>query len=252
MRPNLLFMKKIICLLTLGLSLSTIAFAQDTKTETVTETSKSSIVKPSRDFLMFQITYDNWAQTPDNVKIGGIGRGFNIYLAYDFPLKKSNFSFAAGIGISTSNIYFNNQVAVLNSSSESIVFNNVDTTVIGGKRDNFYKKSKLSTAYVEAPFELRFFGNKINRNRGFKAAIGMKVGLLVGAHSKVRESLYGPVITEKVNSTNYLQSWRFTPNARIGWGNFALSASYSISSLFKAGSGPVVYPYSIGLTITGL
>lgn len=241
-------MKKIFSLLALALSISTITFAQDTKTETT----KNNVVKPSRDFLMFQVTYDNWANTPDHIKIGGVGRGFNIYLAYDFPLAKSNFSFAAGLGVSTSNIYFKDQIAVLNAYSDTIIFRDVDTDSIGGKRDNFYKKSKLSTAYIEAPFELRFFGNKENRNRGFKAAVGMKVGLLVGAHSKVRHTLYGPVINEKVNSNNYLQSWRFTPNARIGWGNFALYGSYSISSLFKAGSGPEVYPFSIGISITGL
>lgn len=241
-------MKKIFSLLTLGLCLSTITFAQDTKTEST----KSNIVKPSRDFIMFQVTYDNWANSPDYIKIGGVGRGFNMYLAYDFPLAKSNFSFAAGVGISTSNIYFKDQIAVINSYSDTVFFKDVDTTMIGGKKENFYKSSKLSTAYIEAPFELRFFGNKENRNRGFKAAVGMKVGLLVGAHSKVRHSLYGPVVTEKLNSTTHLQSWRFTPNARIGWGNFALYGSYSISSLFKAGSGPEIYPYSIGISITGL
>jgi len=238
-------MKKIFGLLTLALSFSSIVFAQDTKTETP----KSNIVKPSRDFVMFQLTYDNWAKTPDYINIGGVGRGFNMYLAYDFPIAKSNFSFAAGIGVSTSNIYFKNQIPVLNASSDTMIFRSLDSLEIAGKD---YKKAKLSYTYLEAPFELRFFGNKENRNRGFKMAVGMKVGLLIGAHSKVRQSLAGPVITEKVNSTRYLESWRFTPNARIGWGNFSLYGSYSLGSLFKAGAGPAVYPYSIGICITGL
>ena len=45
---------------------------------------------------------------PDSVATTGFGRGFNGYICYDFPLGKSNFSFAAGIGIGTSNIYLNN------------------------------------------------------------------------------------------------------------------------------------------------
>ncbi|MFT4061644.1 MAG: outer membrane beta-barrel protein [Edaphocola sp.] len=202
------------------------------------------IIKPSRDFVMVQLTYENWAGTLDDIKIGGIGRGFNAYICYDFPISKSNFSFAAGIGVGTSNIYFDDQVAEMNTSSSSIDFKDVD--------DTYYKKSKLATAYLEAPFELRFFGDNENRNRGFKAAVGVRVGMLVDAHSKVKHSLYGPTIVEKVSTKRYVQGWRFAPTARIGWGNFSLFGSYNVTQLFNSGEGPSVYPYSIGLCVTGL
>lgn len=235
-------MKKFIGILTLALAISSVAMAQE-KEET-----KKKVVKPSRDFLMIQLTYENWKGTPDNVKIGGIGRGFNAYLCYDFPISKSNFSFAAGIGVGNSNIYFDDQLAVLNSNSGSIKFQNVDTAA---NVDN-YKKSKLSMTYLEAPFELRFFGDKENRNRGFKAAIGMRVGLLIAAHSKNKNTLSGPAVVEKVNTKRYMQTWRFAPTARIGWGNFSVYGSYNLSPLFNNGEGPEVYPYSIGISITGL
>lgn len=238
-------MKKIIGMLGLALAFSTMTQAQDNASGT--KEPKKNIAKPSRDFVMFQITYENWANTPDNVKIGGIGRGFNAYLCYDFPISKSNFSFAAGIGIANSNIYFDNQRAVMNTSSSSITFQNVDTAGV----DN-YKKNKLATSYLEAPFELRFYGNKANRNRGFKAAIGMRVGILVGAHSKDKHNTTGTMIVEKTNTKRYMETWRFAPTARIGWGNFSLYGSYNLSRLFKNGAGPEVYPYSIGLCITGL
>jgi hypothetical protein len=236
-------MKRIIGMLTLALAFSSVVKAQDSEAEP-----KRKIVKPSRDFVMFQITYENWAKTPDSVKIGGIGRGFNAYLCYDFPISKSNFSFAAGIGVGTSNIYFDNQLPVLNSSASAIRFQNVDTTA----NTDLYKKSKLSMAYLEAPFELRFFANKENRNRGFKMAVGMRVGVLLGAHSKNKNTVPGVSITEKVNTKRYMQSWRFAPTARIGWGNFSVYGSYNLSPLFNNGQGPEVYPYSIGICITGL
>lgn len=238
-------MKKIAGMLAFVMAFSSVVKAQDGTDNNSAE--KKSKIKPSRDFVMFQITYDNWAQTPDNVKIGGIGRGFNAYLCYDFPISKSNFSFAAGIGVGTNNIYFDNQRLIMNTSASGVVFQNVDTNGV----DN-YKKSKLNTAYIEAPFELRFFGNKENRNRGFKMAIGMKVGLLMGAHTKDKHTLAGPAIVEKVNTKRYIETWRFAPTARIGWGNFSLYGSYSLSRLFKSGAGPEVYPYSIGISITGL
>ncbi len=209
---------------------------------------KDKIVKPSRDFVMLQFTYDNWNGTPDDVKIGGIGRGFNAYLCYDFPISKSNFSFAAGLGVSSNNVYFKDQLAVMNTNSSAIIFQNVDTIA---NTDN-YKKSKLSTTYLEAPFELRFFANKTNRNRGFKAAVGMKVGLLVNAHSKNKNSVSGTNIVEKTVTKRYVQTWRFAPTVRIGWGNFSAYGSYNLSPLFNSGQGPEVFPYSVGICITGL
>ena len=238
-------MKKVFGILALVVTTSFISNAQETKTET---SKVSNVVKPSRDYFMLQLTYENWNGTPDDVKIGGIGRGFNAYLCYDFPISKSNFSFAAGIGIGTSNIYFNDQLAVMNTSATSITFRNVDTAA---GVDN-YKKSKLNTVYLEAPFELRLFGNKENRNRGFKAAIGMKVGVLLGAHSKNKNTLSGASIVEKVNTKRYIQTWRFAPTARIGWGNFSVYGSYNLSPLFNSGQGPEVFPYSVGICISGL
>lgn len=236
-------MKKIIGMLTLALAFSSLTQAQESNSEP----EKKKIVKPSRDFVMFMITYDNWNNAPDNVKIGGIGRGFNAYLCYDFPISKSNFSFAAGIGISSNNIYFDNQKLIMNTGASNVVFKNVDTAGV-----DEYKKNKLNTTYLEAPFELRFFGNKENRNRGFKAAIGMRVGMLVGAHTKDKRVVGGESLVEKVNTKRYIQTWRFAPTARIGWGNFSLYGSYNLSPLFNNGQGPEVYPYSVGICITGL
>ncbi len=235
-------MKKFIGMLMLAATITSGVRAQET------EETKKKVVKPSRDFVMIQLSYENWSGTPDNVKIGGIGRGFGAFLCYDFPISKSNFSFAAGIGISNSNIYFDNQLAILNSNSSSIRFQNVDTAT----GQDLYKKSKLSTTYLEAPFELRFFANKENRNRGFKAAIGMHVGLLVGAHSKNKNTVSGPSVVEKVNSKRYMQTWKFAPTARIGWGNFSVFGSYNLSPTFNNGEGPEVFPYAVGITITGL
>jgi len=235
-------MKKIIGMLALALAFMSTAHAQD---ETPAPAKK--VIKPSRDFVMFQLTYENWYNSPDSVKIGGIGRGFNAYLCYDFPIAKSNFSFAAGLGVGTSNIYFDNQLLDINTTSGVAAFRNVDS---GGV--NVYKKSKLTTAYLEAPFEFRFFGDKYNRNRGVKVAIGARVGMLINAHTKNKNSLSGSLVTEKVSSRDFFQTWRIAPTFRIGWGNFSLYGSMNITQLFNSGQGPEVYPYSIGICVTGL
>ncbi len=206
----------------------------------------SEITKPSRDFVMLQFTYEGWSKAPDSVKTGGIGRGFNAYLCYDFPIQKSHFSFAAGIGVGTSNIYFNDQEIRLTdtgSAAEQVRF---------ALESKDYSRYKLATAYIEAPFELRYFGNNTNRNKGFKAAIGMRAGTLVDGHTKGVRTVEGTKVVEKVDTKRYLDKWRFSATARVGWGNFTLFGSYNLNTLFKDGSGPGIVPYSVGLCITGL
>lgn len=209
-------------------------------------TVKSEVEKPSRDIIMIQLTYEGWNQDDDSIKTGGLGRGVNTYLNYDFPIKKSNFSFSAGIGIGVSNIYLKDQMVSV-----------LDTGVAGQRirfipEDQDYKKYKITTAYAEAPFELRYFGNKDNRNKGFKAAIGMRAGLLVGAKAKANSSVDGNKVVEKLNTRRYFEKWRVGATARIGWGNFSLFGAYNLNNVFRDDAGPKATSYSIGLCISGL
>lgn len=214
--------------------------------ETDNKNSTPEKAKPARDAVMLQFSYDAWTDVPDSINTGGFGRGFNAYLLYDFPIQNSHFSFAAGIGIGTSNIYFKDQTVSFTDTGA------LGTMVHFNPETYDYKKSKLTTAYAEAPFELRYFGNKLDRNKGFKAAIGLKAGALVGAHTKTKRTVEGSTVVEKVNTKRFLETWRVGATARIGWGNFTLFGTYQLNSVFKEGSGPQVTPYSVGLTISGL
>ena len=214
------------------------AFAQDDVAP------KSQVEKPAADNLLLMASYEGWHK-PDSIHTGGVGRGFNGYLTYDFPFKKSNFSFATGIGIGVSNIYLSGQeINVRDTSSTSAA------TFVTATKD--YKKYKLTTAYLEAPFELRYFANKANRNKGFKASIGLRAGLLVGAHTKDKVSVGGTNIVEKTDSRRYMSSWRFSGMARIGWGYFSIFATYNLNNLYKEDEGPAITPYSFGICLSGL
>lgn len=200
------------------------------------------VEKPARDFVMLQVAYEGW-RAPDSVKTTGFGRAFNAYICYDFPFSpKSNFSFAAGIGIGSSNVYLDDQEIVLTDTVAKQALFITET-------DN-YKKYKLTTAYLEAPFELRFYGNRLNRNKGFKAAAGLRVGTLVGAHTKSKDS--DTKIVQKINTKNFLESWRFATTLRLGWGNFSVFGAYNLTDLYKENQGPKITPYQVGLCITGL
>ena len=240
-------MRRFLALLVVLLSFSSLLLAQNTVQATVSSDAlPHPIVKPSRDFLMVDIVYNNWLTKPDSVKTKTVGYGFNVFLCYDFPIKKTKLSFAAGLGINASVNYLDQQVIA-----------NRDTGILGSQvrfipDSNHYKRYKFATTYLTAPFELRYFSNSQNRNRGFKAAIGMQIGTLLGGHTKGLRSVDGTNIKEKVDTKRYLSPWSFAATARVGWGNFSLFGSYNLTNVFKENAGPPITPMSVGICITGL
>jgi hypothetical protein len=204
--------------------------------------SNTTSEKPASDFLMIQLGVDGWAGKPDSLRTTGIGRALNIYVCKNYPLKNSKLSFAVGAGIGSSNIFLDNQ---------EVRFSDTSFVKFAGESKN-YSKYKLTTAYFEAPFELRYFQNNVNKNKGFKAAVGLRIGTLLQAHTKGVYSSSGTKTTDKVVSKRFLDTWRFAATARVGYGNFSLYMAYNLNTLFKAGFGPDVTPYSVGLCISGL
>ena len=237
-------MRKILVLLTFLLIPSSILLAQDAGEKVNANAAPPPIIKPARDFLMVQLTYNNWIKKPDSVKTKTFNYGFNGFLCYDFPIKKSKLSFATGVGVSVSVVYLNQMVI----SDTGIVL--AAARFLPDTKE--YKRYKFVTTYFSAPFELRYFGNSFNRNKGFKAAIGMEVGTLLGAHTKGLYSIGGTNVKDKTDTKRFLSPWNFAATARVGWGNFSVFASYNLSNVFKDAAGPPITPASVGICLTGL
>ncbi len=204
--------------------------------------------KPSKDYLLLQVGFNTW-NLPAGSKIDLSQRGHDLgaYLCYDFPLARKNFSFALGAGIGSGNIYLHNQSISLADTSRANLYANFVT-------DTSYKRFKLSLNYLEFPLEFRYFGNNDNRNRGFKFAIGAKVGTLLNAHTKGFTATNIGNFREKENNRRFFETWRIVPMARIGWGNFSIYGSYQVNELFKPVNiqGVGVKPISFGISIGGL
>ena len=93
--------------------------------------------------------------------------------------------------------------------------------------------------------------NKENKNTGFKAAIGLKVGAVISAHTKSKQTVSNKPVVEKVSTKRYIESYRYAATARIGYGNFSIYGQYVINNLFKVASGPEnVKPLQVGICIT--
>ena len=221
-----------------ALSLGMFAFIAVSKAQSTT-----SVIKHSHDFLMVQVSYDSWMGAPDSIKTGGLSRGFNIAFMYDFQFKPgSKLSIAPGLGISSSNIFFKNQAVAIGELSPTLQF----------PADSSFKHYKLSTNFLEIPVELRYRQYPNNANKGFKAGLGLKFGTLLNAHTKGKKILSGGKQTEKVSDKRYFQTWRAAATARIGYGNFSVFTTYSLTPLLKQSAGPSINSFSIGLCLSGL
>jgi hypothetical protein len=223
-------------------------FAQDSTTIRIKATPRKSL---PNDHLMIQLGTTSWSGKPDSINTGGLPRTFNAYVMLDFPFKTNpKLSVAIGPGIATDNMYFKNTIIGIKDPTTTIRFRNVaDTT--------HFKKYKLSTAFLEAPVELRFSSNPEDNGKSIKVAIGAKVGTLLSAWTKGsgQENSAGNLINTaivKEKSKQFFNTTRLSLTGRIGVGHFSLFGSYAITPLFREGFGPKVQPVSIGLTLSGL
>ncbi len=224
-------------------------FAQDNPS-TPKKKNKVDLSNRTNDHFLLQLGYTKWAGIPDTINTKGLSKSINAYFMFDYPFKTNpKLSIGLGAGIATDHILFSKTYVGIKDNTPSIRFTNQADT-------NHFKKTKLATAYLEAPLEFRFSADPMT-GKGFKAAIGIKVGTLINAHT--RNSKFENKANSMINdyvmkeaSKRFLNKNRISVMGRIGYGHFTLYGSYQVTQLFQDGLGPVVKPYSIGLTLSGL
>jgi hypothetical protein len=214
--------------------------------------SKINLTKRSADHFMFQLGYDNWAGAPDSIHIQGFNRSANFYVMFDFPFKTDpRLSIGAGLGIGSSNIFFHQQtVLVAAVGAGSLGFPSEE----GGEH---WKKYKLVTTYLEAPVELRFSLDPEHMDDSWKFAVGVKVGLMLSAYTKAKDRQNAANQTiggyiEKESSKQFFNTPRLAGTARISKGVIGVFGQISATTLIKSSAGPSVFPFSFGLTLSGL
>jgi hypothetical protein len=251
-------MKKIFALI-LTLCIVQITFAQEASTKKTTKANSSVSDFPKKmrraqpaDHFLIQFGSDSWMNKSDSARTDG-GKHFNFYLMTDKPFKTNpKFSVAYGVGIGSSNIYFNKTYVDIKSNASRLPFTNVEAT-------NHFAKFKVTEIFLELPVEVRYTFNPNNYGKSWKIALGAKVGTLLKAYTKGKDlqdktgaSIYGPTYIEKEYSKKFFNGTRLSVTGRIGYGNFSISGAYTLTPVLKAGFGPEMNTMSLGLTISGL
>ncbi len=240
-------MKKIIFIFLMAF-ISFASFAQTNK-----DWKKAAIEKPG-DHILLQLTSDNWSGVPDSISshMKGLSRGLGISIMMSKPFKTDpHWSIAFGLGINGSSIFFDKMKVDIGATGTVLPFKNLDSA------DRF-KKYKLVTVFAEVPVELRYSFNPEKESKCWKAALGLKIGTMLNAHTKGKTLVNssGTTInsyTLKESKKSFFNSTRIVATARVGMGNFSLVGTYQLSAFLKDGAGPAdIRPYQIGLCISGL
>jgi hypothetical protein len=240
-----LFMKKIF-LASFYCCLYLLSAAQQTKDW------KKETLERAGDHFMISLTADRWGGAPDSIssRIRSTSRGLSIAFMLDKPFKTNpHWSVAGGLGISGSSIFLKKMSADIKSTGGTLIFKNLDSA-------DHFKKYKLVTVFAEIPLELRYVFTP-EKTTSWKAALGLKIGTLINAHTKgktLQNSSDNTInaYTLKESKKTFFNGTRFAATARIGYGNFSLTGAYQLNTLIKDGAGPQVRPYQIGLCISGL
>lgn len=228
-------MKKNFLLLIL-ISISFCSFSQNFEKNT----EKIKKIYVGNDFFV-----DYWINAPDGMDISYFSRGSNVFALYNFPIKKSNFIFAIGAGLSSHNIYSNSYPGV--SDEGKMIFNKISDIAVDEKDD--YKLNKLNVTYLDFPLDIR-----LNTKKGFRYSIGIKGSLRLSDHTKYKgddfKSGSNSTIKIKEFNINGISKNRIGITARFGYKWINFYAFYSITKLFDTDLGPEMYPVSIGISIT--
>lgn len=211
---------------------------------------KYNLSNRANDHFLLQLGYTKWLDAPDSIQTRGFSRSMNAYFMLDIPFKATQrLSAAAGLGVGSDHIFLDNEaVADVRGKTTTMRFYGIDTV------SNTIKKSKVATAYLEVPVELRYVTKPDQSDKSFKAALGLKVGTMIkgGTRTRLTDPTSAPNYLLKQSSKNYFNTTRIVGTARIGYGHFTLFGTYQFTGLLKTGAGPQLKPFTVGLSFGGL
>ncbi|MDA3906502.1 MAG: outer membrane beta-barrel protein [Bacteroidales bacterium] len=228
-------MKKIILLFALGL-FSISSFAQTVSESTVNRIS-----------LGYDVYTSLWLDMPLGVDSRTINQGVNVFAMYNHDLNDKGLSVAAGLGISSENLFLSSSHYVANTHPT------IETDVVSFEtlpEGITFARNKMNFTYFDIPLELR-----LKTSGDVKFGLGFKFGILMDSKTFYKGdamddngTYLGYVAIEKDKKINQLEVYRFGVQLRVGYKWVQAFGYYSLNKVFIADKGPQMYPIHVGIT----
>jgi hypothetical protein len=173
--------------------------------------------------------------------VKSIDLGLNLY-EKNFHLYKNYVNLITGIGFDFNHYSFRNPVT-LNPDSDYITAS-TDSNIS-------YSRNRLNVSYVQVPLMVMFNTNSDHPKRGFHIGAGVIGGYDIHSVTKQAFSIDGYNYSVKKRDDYNLNPFRLSATVRAGFSGFNLFATYALTSLFEDGKGPQLYPFTVGISLTG-
>ncbi len=160
------------------------------------------------------------------------------FMEFNYNIIKEKVGITTGLGLSIMNYRLGDEVRLTGDSVA--IFSNPDAL-------SNTIRSKLTVSYLTLPLMFELQSNNGNNSNSFHFGIGVFGGVKVGSHSKIVTN-DGGKDNFKSQDDFHLNPFRYGAMVRLGWNSVNLFAQYSISEMFQAGEGPVVYPMEFGFS----
>ncbi|MGW8122996.1 outer membrane beta-barrel protein [Roseivirga echinicomitans] len=179
----------------------------------------------------------------------------NVIYYYDLPIGDNGFTFTPGIGLGMERFTLKDNktltTTVNNANIRSVAVSDLATVY---PQANGFNQSKLGLNYLDIPLEFRYYMSKDNMSRGFRAAIGAKVGILYSSFTKVKfEDRAADQRMIKDRQGLGLERFRYGIQARVGFAGFSLFGYYELSNKFDIApaGGADTQGLSFGISLAG-
>lgn len=206
--------------------------------------------------LVIDIGLNSWKSAPDRIDLKTFqSKTVNIIYYYDLPIGDKGFTFTPGFGLGLEKYSFGNDTTLVSS-----VNNNQVRTVSAVSLSSVYPqatsfdKSKLGLNYLDIPLEFRYYTSRNNMNRGFRVALGAKVGVLYSSFTKTKfEDAATDRRMVKDRQDLGFARFRYGIQSRIGFGGFSFFGYYELSDKFDnpPTGGANTQTLTIGISLTG-
>ena len=193
-------------------------------------TPDNSLVLPPGEEFMDLNTGKSWNWNL-NVADFGIGLGTNYV------------GIVSGLGFEFINYNFDGQNSIMKEDGTGNIVEYVPPFA------GFITKSKMNITYMTVPL-LMEFQIPVGHHDRIHFSAGVIGGLKLWSNTKIKYTEAGDKSKEKNKSDFNLSPLRWGVTARAGYGGVSVFANYYMNSLFKPGTGPELYPFSIGLAFT--
>jgi hypothetical protein len=174
--------------------------------------------------------------------IPGKSLTWNLNFAeWAFKNERNNFGLVTGLGLSFSDYTFDRAITIEKEFGDGMI-------IPVPLDPNGLKKSKLTTTYLTAPLMLEIKTPLRMGGSRLYLAGGVIGGVNIGSHTKFKYSKD----KEKYRSNYHLNPFKYELTGRIGFGDFCVFANYSLSTMFKDGKGPELYPLMVGISFPNI